>query len=98
METRKWFIAGGITGGLALLLLAAITGYALSHNPPMTLGMMVLGVVDLLLGIASIKLIGDAITMNLIDNCTSRYVHGVGDTVDRLASALPPKDNVRRLG
>ncbi|MBQ1064444.1 hypothetical protein [Micromonospora sp. C41] len=95
---RPWLIAGSITGTITIALLTALIGYAVHHNPPVTVATMVVGIIDLLLGMASIKLLCDASTMVTIHRTTSRYVEGVGDTVDRLASVLPQPDNVRRLG
>lgn len=97
MENRKWLIAGIVTGVLALLLLAGLAGYAIAEDRGMTARLMVLGVLDMILGITSLKLLGDAASMARMDRYCSRYVEGVGDTVDRLASALPQKDNVRRI-
>lgn len=97
MNLRNWIVAGAVTGTLALVLLTALVTLAFGTSNPPIPKLIVIGVADLLFGVASLKLLGDAWTMATIERCTSRYVEGVGDTVDRLASALPQKDNVRRI-
>ncbi|MFI6266183.1 hypothetical protein [Micromonospora sp. NPDC051006] len=102
MEPSTCKKVGYVAGALALLLLASLAGYAVGTARPMTAELMVIGVVDLFLGMSAIKLIGDAVTIESmekrVEERATRYVQGVGDTVDRLASVLPQKDNVRRIG
>ena len=98
MDTRKWIYAGCATGAISLLLLTVLVTLAFATSNPPIPKLIVLGVADILFGITSLKLLGDAWTMVTIERCSNRYVRGVGDTVDRLASVLPDKDNVRRIG
>lgn len=99
MHNRATIIAGCIAGALAVLLLVALGAVAFATDQAMSPRWMVLGILDAFLGMASLRLLGDYIAMDRIERSTSGYIQGVGDTVDRLAAALPPpKDNVRRIG
>lgn len=100
ISTRAWTIAGYITGLLSATMFAFLTGVVVGSNPPMTPAFTLAAVVDILLGFTSIKLLTDARTVTRIETMTADYVHGVRDTVDRLAEALPKpcSDNIRRIG
>lgn len=98
MNTRSWTLAGYVTGSLAVALLITLAAIAFSSHRPMTPEFTVFAVADILLGVTAIKLLGDARTVDAIEERTSSYAEGVSDTVDRLAAALPQKDNVRRIG
>lgn len=98
MNTRPWIYAGSVSGAISLVLLTVLITLAFGTTSPPVAKLIVVSVACILSGIASLKLLGDAWTAATIERCTNRYVHGVSDTVDRLASALPGKDNVRRLG
>jgi hypothetical protein len=83
MSHRPLTIAGCVTGVLALLLLAWLILHAIRTDGPMTARIAVLATADILLGMTSLCLLGQA---------TARargYVDGVRETVDRLAAALP---------
>jgi hypothetical protein len=74
---------GWICAATALLLLTALAVHAIAGRHPETSDLFVLGgVAAILLGMLSLRLLGDS----------AAYVQGVRETVDRLAAALPKGD------
>lgn len=89
-QHRKMLYAGGITGTIALVLLALLVRYAFgSDHSPVTARFIVLTAADVLVGMISVRLLGDACAGTRIERRTSGHVEGVRETVDRLAAALP---------
>ncbi|MFF0721370.1 hypothetical protein [Micromonospora sp. NPDC003816] len=83
MHHRPLTIAGCVTGTLALVLLAWLVYHGIRFDQPMTTRIAVLATADVMLGMASLGLLGHGAAW------ARGHVDGVRETVDRLAAALP---------
>jgi len=86
VNTRTRVIAGYAIGAAAAALLIILATIAIVTDHPLTPAYA--------LGVGLVVLLGDIAAKLVI---SADYVRGVGDTVDRLAEALPRPDNVRRI-
>ncbi|WP_431728266.1 hypothetical protein [Verrucosispora sp. TAA-831] len=82
MHHRPLIIAGCATGTLAVILLAWLVYHGVRADGPVTIRIAVLATADVMLGMASLGLLGHAAAR------ARGYVDGVRETVDRLAAAL----------
>ncbi|MEO3930944.1 hypothetical protein ABGB07_44945 [Micromonosporaceae bacterium B7E4] len=107
MSTRNWKRAGYTAGGVAAVMLTALTTLAFATDAESSPRFTVFAIVNLLAGILGITLVVSALLIECLDERIARfgehldeqglrYVSGVKDTVDRLAEALPGS-NVRRI-
>jgi hypothetical protein len=99
VNIRTWTITGAVAGGASLLMLGAITGAAFLGDAPRSVDLRIaaLAVATVLLGTTAIASLATARIVTAVARQNGAYKQGIGDTVDRLAEALPGS-KVRRIG